>query len=207
MLILCSDGLTSEGLRSAVQGYTRDCRTAALVVTADEKYKAGNYHVPRCAAELEGLGLSVAGLDIDFDPVQSLLDFDVVEFIGGNPFYLLHSLRAHEARPVLSSLAREKILIGWSAAAFVFSPTLALVNRYSPELNTPGLTDLTALGLTNVQVLPHYSRFLTRFERFEETCADYERAHQCRVLRLNDGDGVLIEGDGVEVVRGQIPSC
>ena len=50
-----------------------------------------------------------------------------------------------------------------------------------------------------VQVLPHYSRFLTRFERFEERCCDYEKAHQVSVIRLNDGDGVIIDGEKMEI--------
>ena len=201
MLILASNGLTSQSLLAAVSPRLAGAKRAALVVTADNLYKSDNYHVPRCRQALEGLGLSVDLFDLDVDPAERLLDFDVVECIGGNPFYLLQSIRLHRAGPTLAALAERKLLIGWSAAAFVFGPTLALVNQYSPELNTPGLTDLAALALTDVQVLPHYSRFLTRFPRFEETCAAYEAAHRCAVLRLNDGDGVLIDGDARTLVR------
>lgn len=65
-----------------------------------------------------------------------------------------------------------------------------------------GLTDLTALALTEVQVLPHYSRFLTRFDGFEETCRAYEAEHGCTVLRLNDGDGIIIRGNEISLIRG-----
>ena len=95
------------------------------------------------------------------------------------------------------------MLIGWSAAAFVFGPTLSLVDRYSPEMNRWGLTDLTGLGLTAVQVLPHYSRFITRFERFEQICAEYEQANGVSVTRLNDGDAVFIDAGAVTLVRAQ----
>ena len=202
MLILASNGLTSQSLLDAVRDSTARAATAALVVTADEAYKADNYHVPRCVRELESLGLAVRLFDLDADPASRLLDFDVVEFIGGNPFYLLHSIRAHRAAPVLEALARDRVLIGWSAAAFVFGPSLELVNRYSPELNGVGLDDLTALCLTDAQVLPHYSRYRTRFSRFEETCAEYEAARHCAVHRLDDGDALLIDGGDVRVVRG-----
>ena len=87
MLVLCSNGLTSEKLLHHIGTYLHDCK---------------------------------------------LLHFDVVEFIGGNPYYLLDAIRRHHAEPVLQALARECCLIGWSAAAFVFGPTLALVDRYSP---------------------------------------------------------------------------
>ena len=200
MLLLCSDGLTSEPLRSCIRAGAG--RTAALVVTADPVYKEQNRHVPRCVAALQSLNLSVDLFDLDRQPAAQLLQYDTVEFIGGNPHYLLHAVRLHRAEDVLREIARNQLLIGWSAAAFVFGPTLELADRYTPEMNTPSLTDLRALALTDIHVLPHYSRFLRRFDRFEETCRDFERTHQVRVLRLNDGDGCRIDGGCVSVIRG-----
>ncbi|MBP3657273.1 MAG: Type 1 glutamine amidotransferase-like domain-containing protein [Clostridia bacterium] len=195
MLVLCSDGLSSEALLTAIRSRIAGCRTAALVVTADSEYKENNYHVPRCVSELQALNLHVDIFDLDQQSAESLLDYDVVEFIGGNPFYLLHSIRKNSAANVLRDIAAAKVLIGWSAAAFVFGPTLELVNGYSPEMNFIGLTDLRGLALTDIEVLPHYSKFLTRFERFEETCCMYEQAHHVDVIRISDGEGVLIDDD------------
>ena len=201
MLVLCSDGLTSEAILSALRPHIAGRERAALVVTADDIYKERNYHVPRSIAELESLGLAVDVLDIDRDPCASLEGYDAVEFIGGNPYYLLASLREHGAEPILRRIAGESVLIGWSAAAFAFGPTLALVNRYSPELNKIGLEDLTGLRLTEREVLPHYSRFLSRFDRFEETCAQYEAERGVSVTRLNDGDALFIAGEEVQLIR------
>ena len=195
MLVLCANGLSSETLLARVREKTVGCKTAALVVTADNEYKENNHHVPRCVSELQALNLRVDVLDLDHHSAALLLNYDVVEFIGGNPYYLLHAIQEHNAADVLRKIATDKILIGWSAAAFVFGPTLELVNRYSPEMNFPGLTDLSGLSLTEVQVLPHYSKFLTRFDRFEEKCCIYEKEHHVSVIRLNDGDGVLIDAD------------
>lgn len=195
MLVLCSNGLSSEKLLAQLKEKIKGCKTAALVVTADNEYKENNYHVARCVSELQALNLHVDIFDLDHQSAALLLNYDVVEFIGGNPYYLLHSIREHNAADVLRKIATDKILIGWSAAAFVFGPTLELVNRYSPEMNFLGLTDLSGLVITNIQVLPHYSKFLTRFERFEETCCIYEKEHDVHVIRLNDGDGVFINGE------------
>ena len=201
MLILCSNGLTSPELIKRVSFAAKECRTAALVVTADAVYKENNYHIPRCRAALESLGLHVTIFDLDVQPTELLLAYDVIEFIGSNPFYLLNAIHQCHAEPVLRVLASRKILIGWSAAAFVFGPSLELVNRYSPEMNTCGLTDLRGLCLTDIEVLPHYSRFLSRFEDFEQTCRTYEEEFQTTVLRLNDGDGLLIQHGIAEVCR------
>lgn len=85
--------------------------------------------------------------------------------------------------------------------SIVFGSSLELVNSYSPEMNDLGLTDLTGLVLTNVEVLPHYSKFIKRFNHFEEKCRMYEDAHNLNVIRLNDGDGVIIEVENVIVCR------
>jgi dipeptidase E len=200
MLVLCSNGLTSEPLLGMMRSKMGGCKTAALVVTADHEYKEKDFHVPRCVAALESLGLTVALFDLDRQAAAQLLDYDVVEFIGGNPYYLLNSIRKSNAAEVLKELSEKKILIGWSAAAFVFGPTLELVDRYTPEMNFQGLTDLRGLSLTEVQVLPHYTRYLPRFEGFEEKCRLYEQEKQVQVIRLDDGEGVLIDTE-VHMIR------
>lgn len=194
MLILCSNGLSSELLLSSIGNRLLDCSTAALVVTADNEYKEKNYHVPRCIAELESLNLSVDIVDLDKQSATVLQNYDVVEFIGGNPYYLLHTIRESNAAETLKNIAVNRVLIGWSAAAFVFSRTLELVNRYSPEMNFLNLTDLDGLALTHIEVLPHYSKLVERFDFFEETCYEYEKKNAVKVIRLNDGEGVIIDG-------------
>lgn len=81
-------------------------------------------------------------------------------------------------------------------------PSLELVSRYCPEMNFMGRTDFRRLGLTEIQVLPHNSRFCKRFKNFEETCWEYKRGQGINVLRLNDGDGVFIGGGAVTLFRG-----
>lgn len=200
MIVLCSDGLTSEKMMTYLTDKMVDCNTAALVVTADNEYKEKNYHVHRCICELESLNLKVNIFDLDKEPAELLLNYDVVEFIGGNPFYLLQTIRENNAVDVLREIAVKKMLIGWSAAVFVFGPTLELVNCYSPEMNFMGMTDLKGIALTNIEVLPHYSKFIQRFERFEEKCCIYEEEHNVKVIRINDGEGVYIDGQYSEKI-------
>ena len=193
MLVLCSNGLSSDTLVLSMRDKLCGCKTAALVVTADNEYKENNYHVQRCVTELESLNLNADLFDLDKQAASDLLSYDVVEFIGGNPYYLLQAIRNSHAESVLRDIAENKVLIGWSAAVFVFSPTLELVNRYTPKMNFVGLTDLTALRLTDIEVLPHYNKFLKRFDQFEEQCLAYEEEHHVKVVRLNDGDGVIVD--------------
>lgn len=68
-----------------------------------------------------------------------------------------------------------------------------MVNLNVMVMNFLGLTDLNGLSLTNIQVLPQYSRFLTRFDQFEEKCCIYEKENNINVFRINDGEGVFID--------------
>lgn len=201
MLILCSNGLSSNKIITTLQEKLQGLKKSVLVVTADNEYKERNYHVKRCIEELKSLNLSVDIFDIDYQDVNLLSKYDVIEFIGGNPFYLLNSIKERKTEEVIKRLAKEKVLIGWSAAAFVFSPSLNLINIYSPELNFLNLKDLNGLALTNIEVLPHYSNFIKRFEKFEELCSNYEKEKNVNVIRLNDGEAIIINDNEIEVIK------
>lgn len=69
MLILCSNGLTSDKIMTALQQKFKELKTSALVITADNEYKENN----RCIEELKSLNLSVDIFDIDFKELFALL--------------------------------------------------------------------------------------------------------------------------------------
>ncbi len=192
MLILTSNGLSTPELIKGAKGLIKGDK-AALVVTADSEYKEKNYHVLRLKAELESLGFTVDIFDFDNKKPEDLIEYDIVEMIGGNPFYLLNSIKTNGFADVLRDFVRSKCIIGCSAGSFVLTPSIGLANLYTPEMNTVGLKDFTALSFTETQVLPHYSKFKNRFEHFEEKCLEYEKKNKCKVIRLDDGEAVVIE--------------
>lgn len=200
MIVLTSNGLSSACLMTEMRKYTKTGK-AALVVTADNVYKEKNYHVERLTKELEALGLQVNCFDFDNQSPAELENYDAIELIGGNPYYLLDSIRRNGYAEVLADFATNKVIIGCSAGALVLTPSLDLIDLYSPEMNIVDLQDLSACCLTDVRVLPHYSKFLNRYDRFEEKCLQYEQENGCCVIRLNDGEGVFINESNVTVVR------
>ncbi|MBR6573041.1 MAG: Type 1 glutamine amidotransferase-like domain-containing protein [Clostridia bacterium] len=199
MIALLSNGITSEALKNALSKYLAPLSSAAVVVTADNEYKERNYHVPRVVDELKEYGLSVDTFDLDKQDASELLKYDVVEFIGGNPYYLLNSIRVHNASALIKQLAEKKVLLGWSAGAIVFTPSIEIVDKITPEINIVALDDLKGLCLTNTHLIPHYNKFLKRFDKLEDICKAYEQEHSCSIVRLNDGDGIIIE-DGIETI-------
>ena len=98
--------------------------------------------------ELKEFGLSVDTFDLDTQNATELLKYDVVEFIGGNLYYLLNLIRIHNASAAIKQLAENKVLLGWSAGAMVFTPSIEIVNKLTPEINIVSLDDLKGLCLT-----------------------------------------------------------
>ena len=64
MILLCSNGLTSQVLLKEAGKFCSPGAKAALVVTADPVYKEKNYHVARSVQQLEYLGCQVDIFDL-----------------------------------------------------------------------------------------------------------------------------------------------
>jgi dipeptidase E len=196
VLILTSNGISSESMMKSIEPHFTGLSKAIIVTTASVEYKDNDWHIPRLKDELYALGLSVDYFDFDFDAPRKLLQYDVIEIIGGNPFYLLKSMKKSNCERVLEELSKFKILIGISAGSLVLQNNIELIAQYSPEMNQEvNITDFTGFHLTDIEILPHYSKFLSRFERFEERAREYEEKGQHKIIRLNDGQGILIDED------------
>ena len=193
MLILTSNGLSSDALLTETRKFIAGKEKAVIITTASVGYKEKDWHMPRLTAELMSLGLSVDTFDFDRQVAPDLLDYDVVEILGGNPFYLLSHLQIEENKAILQQIAETKVLIGISAGTLVLQQNIQLVAQFSPKMNEDvGLTDLTGLALTDLEILPHYHRYMDRFEGLEERAKAYERANNCAVTRLDDGEAVFM---------------
>ena len=196
MIILTSNGLSSDELVEEVRKFVPEKGKAVIITTASLGYKEKDWHIPRLTGELERLGLSAAYFDFDFQEAKLLLDYDVVEILGGNPFHLLKHLQKEQNRTVIQKIAGEKVLIGISAGTLVLQKNIKLVAQFNPEMNDEvGLTDLNGLALTDLDIIPHYQRFLSQYEGLEERIRQYEKANDCIITRLDDGEGIIIASD------------
>ncbi len=199
MIVLTSNGLSSDKLLAEMKKQLTSGKVA-LVVTADNEYKENNYHVERLTSELISLGLQVECFDFDTQSPEELISYDIIELIGGNPYYLLNSIWKNGFLDVLRHFAENKCIIGCSAGAVVLTPTLKLIDLFTPEMNIVNLKDLSACNFTDAQIFPHYSKFIKRFESLEEKCSNYEKTNDCKVIRLNDGDGVIVNNGCMNLI-------
>jgi len=201
MLVLTSNGLSSQSVKDKLAHSLSGCKEAVIVTTASVGYKENDWNIPRLKEELFSLGLGIDFFDFDTDDPALLLKCDVVELIGGNPFYLLNSMKKSHCGSILKKLVQTKVLIGISAGAIVLQNNINLIAGYSPEMNENiNLSDLSGFSLTDIEILPHYSRFLDRFENFEEIASQYEKKENRKVIRLDDGQAVFIKNGHCDII-------
>lgn len=202
MLILTSDGITSPALMEAATAAARGLDTAALIPTASP-YKEKDWHVPAIAEQLETMGLRVTCLDIQAQDPQTLWAFDVIFLMGGNPYYLLDQLQRRNCAALFHGMAQEKLVMGASAGSLVLGRSIGIVQVFTPEMNEQvGLCDLNGLGISPVDIFPHYEKYQEKFEHLEERIAAYERETGLYLWRIRDGEGVFVSPLGIY----QVPS-
>lgn len=199
MILLTSNGLSSKKLIDTVMPYVKENRKVALITTASVGHKEKDGHVPKLKEELGILGLKeIAYFDFDRDPLNKLANYRVIAIQGGNPFYLLRAIKSRKGEKALHKASEEGVLIGISGGALVLQQSLTLIEKIMPMLNQKTkLQDLIALQLSPVDIIPHYSKFLSRDQQLDEKIREYEKNTGISVYPLEDGQGVLIEAEKI----------
>ena len=204
MIFLTSNGLTSEKLKeefiSAIENKGKKC---AVIPTAMEKDKDHQQLLEETKNKL-----SEYGLDCDFfyfgqDQNEKLYSYDVVYICGGNVFYLMQMIKQCCAEDVLRNIAMEKVVVGVSAGSLIMQKDLELIRDLIPRMNKRvKLKDLTALDITNnIEHLPHKTRYIGIIDAFEKRVKTYERKVGHKVICLEDGQGIIIDGDSHKIIE------
>ncbi len=119
-------------------------------------------------------------------------EHDTVEMSGGDPFYLRESIRKANAEPVLKQIAAKKILIGISAGAVVQQKNMSLIARFTAETGRKPRGELSGIGIVDHEIMPHYRQFCERYFHVEERIRKYELETGHKVIRLSDGEDIIL---------------
>ncbi|MCY0389462.1 dipeptidase PepE [Robbsia sp. Bb-Pol-6] len=155
------------------------------------------------AEALAPLGIDVRSLDDagDIDAQHAALhDAELIVVGGGNTFQLLKICRERGLLDVIAHAVRGGTpYLGWSAGANLACPTISTTNDM-PIVDPRGLT---ALGLIDFQINPHYTNALPaghRGETRDQRIAEFLVANPDRtVLGLPEGDGLQVTNDTVRL--------
>ena len=172
-----------------------NCRSY-LITTAASHYKEQNKHNQALYQRLSRVNVRLGFLDVEIEHPSLLKEADVILLGGGNPYYLLHHLKASAADHIIKTKFQEgALIVGISAGGLVLQPSLELIDYYTPEMNTIGLLDKTGLGLINEYVLPHYDRFLEEGIIKDADILNFEKRCGQQVLKLNEKQGIHFSKD------------
>ena len=192
MLILASDGITGKNLADYCKKNI-SVDKALFIITALEDHKENDFCVPRCINELLQFSKQVDLFDFDNGDISVINDYDLICISGGNVFYLLNAVKRSNAQSIIDYFAKNKILIGWSAGACVLADDLEIYYEFEPDDRFG--KDFKGLSITDLQIMPHYSNYLHDFYMFEERIAEYEKRKNKKVIRISDGDAIVVDGN------------
>ena len=204
MLFLTSNGLTSTSLqeefKNAIAGKGTRC---AIIPTAMEKEKDKDSWLEETKNKLAIYGLECEFFWLGQDENEKLADYDVIYICGGNVFYLLQVIKQCCAEDILRRVAQEKVVVGVSAGSLIMQRDLELIRDLIPRMNKRvKLKDLTALNITNnIEHLPHKTRYIGIIDAFEKRVKTYERKVSHKVICLEDGQGIIIDGESHRIIE------
>lgn len=136
--------------------------------------------------------------------IESALDrVDAVYVAGGNTFVLLHALRSRGADAAIVRRVRAGLpYIGLSAGSVVAGPTIAPIAPMDDASEAPGLSDLAALGLVDVVVVPHADGLSYPRTVIDRIVAESGATHPLRLL--TDEEALLVDDAGTHLIPSRL---
>jgi dipeptidase E len=141
-------------------------------------------------------------LDQEYDESKTigLLQCDAIHLSGGDPVYFNNSIKRRNFTSILRRYVKNGgILIGNSGGSMQMTKSVA-----SYKLFTDGLTEaltqyenLRAMELVEFEFLPHLNR---HGDEFISKVKEYSRKCKVKVYGCNDGDGIIINDDRIEII-------
>jgi len=177
-------------------GKTRDTLKVCIIVSASPMKATG----PNAIKTMDYLiqnGVSTSQF-VDLCEGQkakeTIRGSDLIILNGGNPFLLLSTLKDQNYLAELEEISlSEKIVVGVSAGAMMFSPGLHLVEAFNQLMgfddkgNIHRIEDLECLNLFDQYFFPHYDLFCQRVHGLAEKLTMLESRTSSSIYRQSNG--------------------
>jgi peptidase E len=166
-------------------------RRICLITTAISDAENRKFHTNKTTEQLNNAGFSAVDfIDIACEKPLILYDYPIVCIFGGNPFYLLDEIKKAKVDEILIKIKErgDSIVMGHSSGAVVLGKTIKHANILHPEWNDIGLSDFDAVGIVQEIILPHHNRYHGQ----EQTLADFEMNENIKLIKIEDGDYIVI---------------
>lgn len=133
----------------------------------------------------------VSILDADESNINTVLDYDIIYGLGGDPRYLIELNQFSDFKNTLVEFLKQGVYIGESAGTMILCDDLQWVyflkkgtkKKYDIELET-----YEGLNLTKHKVFPHWNKLS---DELKEKTLKYEKDNKVELTKLNDGEYIL----------------
>lgn len=120
--------------------------------------------------------------------IHTLMEYDVIYGIGGDPYYLIELVNTTNFKDVFIKFLNRGLYIGESAGSMILCDDLEWA--YVVKKGTKPKYDITletykGLGITEYRIFPHWNKVS---DIVKEKVTNYEKDNSTTITKLNDGD-------------------
>ena len=194
--------LTSSGFNDINNYVPEDIKNVYKEISKDKKVMIlanaapigdGNYNARECVKNnFLSIGAKTSDIvDIDSSNIESILNYDIIYGLGGNPTHLIELCNNLPFREYMIKFLKNGIYIGESAGTIILCDDLKwlyVVKKGSKPKYDVELDSYKGLNLSNTKVMPHYNRIS---ESIKTKMDLYEKENDISITKLNDGDYIL----------------
>lgn len=156
-------------------------------------------HTVRYYNQLGIRNINYYDLDLEYEErsFNTIFEANAIHLSGGNTFYFLSLLQQRNALGLLRSYVNKGgILIGVSAGSILTTPTIEIAGYgKDADENHVGLMEKQALALVDFEFSPHWDGS----EEALDSLREYAHANTTRIYACKDGDGIVVDGEAVEL--------
>ena len=168
-------------------------------ITTASKVEEDTFYVEEDRQALREAGFDVEDIDIEGkneNELRGLLNGkDAIYVQGGNPFYLLKSVKASGFDVIIKELVKKGIIyIGVSAGSYIACPTIEMAYWKQRDRDNFGMTDLTGMSLVPFLVSAHFETKYTEIIKQEILNTNYQ------VRILTDKQAILVKNSEISLV-------
>jgi Peptidase E len=131
--------------------------------------------------------------DLNEENISSMLDYDVIYGLGGDPTYLIELNQNPNFKETMIKFLEKGIFVGESAGSLIMCEDLKwlyIIKKGSKKKYDVELDTYQGLGLTEHMVFPHWNKVS---DSMKEKAENYENAFNTSLTKLNDGEFISIE--------------
>ncbi len=195
-LLLTSDGLSNSKIQKHFLDLTNknpeDIRV--LFVTTAACDEGDKPYLVESESELVDLGILKKNIVwVNILTNTKTENFDVMYVCGGNTFYLMNEIKKTGFDKEIDSFVEGgNLYVGVSAGSLIVCPDISIAAPF--DENDVNLESMNGLNFINKVVSPHYQR------KEKEIIDVWENSHTYKVIRLNDGQAVEVNGNKQRVI-------